>query len=181
METTKQAKSQAKTDWRKAIKSQLLRLSSPKQMDTVTAIIERRILGQSWDTEEFWQRPDTCARATFNKWKKYDPDFTNILDAAWGIAREYRAESAAAAIDEAVLTLQLSTPLFVERVIKIAKSHDETIALRAAFGGLDRASSLTATKSEMSIPPEIGHMIEKIYGLPEPGDGEPDAAASEEE
>ncbi len=177
METTKQAK----TDWRKAIKSQLLRLSSPKQMDTVTAIIERRILGQSWDTDEFWQRPDTCARATFNKWKKYDPDFADILDAAWGIAHDYRAETATAAIDEAVLTLQLSTPLFVERVIKIAKSHDETVALRAAFGGLDRASSLTATKSEMSLPPEIGHMIEKIYGLPEPGDGEPDAAASEEE
>ncbi len=69
----------------------------------------------------------------------------------------------------------------MERVIKIAKSHDETVALRAAFGGLDRASSLTATKSEMSLPPEIGHMIEKIYGLPEPGDGEPDAAADEDE
>ncbi len=177
MDTTKQAK----TDWRKAIKSQLKQLNSGLKIGVVTLIIERRILGQPWDTDEFWKRPDTCARSTFNNWKNQDPLFEQVLDAAWEIAREYRAETATAAIDEAVLTLQLSTPLFVERVIKIAKSHDETVALRAAFGGLDRASSLTATKSEMSLPPEIGHMIEKIYGLPEPGDGEPDAAADEDE
>lgn len=170
----------ANKDWRKSIKKHLLNLASPLQVDTLTAIIERRINGQSWDTKDFWGQVNTCSRATFNKWKKQDPIFVATLDAAWEIARQYRAETAAAAIDDAVLSLQLATPQFVAQVIKIANSSDEGIALRAAFGGLDRASTLTAKKSELALPPEIGQMMDKIYG-PGTGDGEPDAAASEEE
>lgn len=172
--------SQAK-DWRKAIKKQLLNLTSPLQVDTLTAIIERRINGQPWDTADFWKQDHVSSRTTFNKWKRYSPIFEITLDAAWEIARQYRAETAAAAIDDAVLSLQLATPKFVAQVIKIANSQDEKVALSAAFGGLDRASKLTATKAEANLPPEISHMIEFIYGPPKPGDGEPDAAASEEE
>lgn len=171
--------SQAK-DWRKAIKKHLLNLTSPLQVDTLTAIIERRINGQAWDTADFWKQDHVSSRTTFNKWKKHHPTFDLTLDAAWEIARQYRAETAAAAIDDAVLSLQLATPQFVAQVIKIANSPDEGIALRAAFGGLDRASTLTAKKSELALPPEIGQMMDKIYG-PGTGDGEPDAAASEEE
>ena len=51
--------------------------------------------------------------------------------------------------------MQLSSPAAVARVIELMESKDDAVALKAAFGLLDRAGMETAVKSSTSIEGEI--------------------------
>ncbi len=53
-------------------------------------------------------------------------------------------------VEEALLKLQLGTSDFVDRIIQIAETEEnDHVKLQAAFGGLDRASKLTAPKTQI--------------------------------
>ena len=152
-------------NWREAIKEQLIRLDSPLKQATIIAYIEQRIKGQSYDTPQFWARPETCARSTWNKWKRDDAVFNEVLVATWNIATDFRSGEAADAITEAVLLLQLNAPDFAQAVVDLATGDfvkDDT-KLRAALAGLDRASEMTAQKSEVYVP-GLDEALEKIWG-----------------
>ena len=75
-------------NWREAITDQIIRLDSPLKQATVVAYIEQQIKGQPYDTPQFWARPDTCSRATWNKWKRDDAVFNEVLAATWEIATD---------------------------------------------------------------------------------------------
>ena len=125
-------------------------LSRSKQEGVIVAIAGRYAIGQGYDTPEFWKRSDTCARSTFNKWRKHDPYFVVALEAAKQVVSDWRVERAADVVEEAVIRLQMATPDFVDRIIQIAKGGENEYAqLQAAFGGLDRASKLTAPKTQL--------------------------------
>lgn len=125
-------------------------LSRSKQESVIIAIAGRYAIAQGYDTPEFWKRSDTCARSTFNKWRKHDPDFVTALEEAKQVVSGWRVERAADVVEEAVVKLQLATPEFVDRIIQIVQSGENEYAqLQAAFGGLDRASKLTAPKTQL--------------------------------
>ena len=125
-------------------------LSRSKQESVIIAIASCYATGQGYDNPSFWKRSDTCARSTFNKWRKHDPDFVAALDGAKQVVSDWRVQQAADVVEEALLKLQLATPEFVDRIIHIAKSGENEYAqLQAAFGGLDRASKRTAPKNQM--------------------------------
>lgn len=159
--------------WKQTIKQILLQMNSQLQIETAAAIIERRVAGLSWDTPAFWEQPGIAARSTFNKWKKDDPNFSQLLEEAWQVAQHYRADVAADAVDAAVLTLQAAAPLFVKTVVEVSQNtKDQRAALAAAFGGLDRASKLTASKAPDALPADIQVIVDFVYGGE--GDEQPD-------
>jgi hypothetical protein len=154
------------TTWRQAITDQIIKLDSPLKQTTVVAYIEQRIMGLPFDTSAFWKRPDTCSRAAWNKWKRYDSVFNEVLTATWEIAVKYRSQEAANAITEAVLTLQLNAPGFAQKVVELAIGDGpikDDIRLRAALAGLDRASEMTAQKAEVHVP-GLDEALDKIWG-----------------
>lgn len=125
-------------------------LSRTKQEGVIVAIAGRYAIGQSYDTPEFWKRADTCARSTYSKWRKQDPEFVAALEEAKGVVSDWRVQQASDVVEEALLKLQLATPDFVDRIIQIAQTgENEHAKLQAAFGGLDRASKRTAPKAQM--------------------------------
>lgn len=125
-------------------------LSRGKQESVIIAVASCYTTGQGFDNPAFWKRSDTCARSTYSKWRKHDPDFVAALEAAKQVVSEWRVQQAADVVEEALLKLQLATPEFVDRIIAIAKhGENEHARLQAAFGGLDRASKRTAPKVQM--------------------------------
>ena len=125
-------------------------LSRSKQESVIIAVASCYATGQGFDNPAFWKRSDTCARSTYNKWRKHDPDFVAALEDAKRVVSDWRVEQAADVVEEALLKLQLATPEFVDRIIAIAsRGENEHAQLQAAFGGLDRASKRTAPKVQM--------------------------------
>lgn len=175
------------TTWKQAIAAELARLDSPIKISTVTAYIQRKVHGLPYDTADFWEQEDTCARSTWNKWKKHDPVFMDVREKCWEIATGYRNETAAAAIADAVQTLQLAAPAIASRIVEIATERssyhaDKAVTLRAALGALDRAHTLTASKGTPVTIVGLDDAIEKIYGREDDGgeDGGEDTAAGED-
>jgi hypothetical protein len=92
-----------------------------------------------------------CNRSTFHKWRKQDPVFVDALEAAKTAVSSWHTERAGAAVEDALLRLQLATPDFVDTVIDLAQTaENEHARLQAAFGGLDRASKMTAPKAQLT-------------------------------
>ena len=156
--------------WRQAIAGELTKLTSPLQVKTVTAVITARLLGESYDTEAFWKRPDTCSRSTWNKWKKYDETFNQVLDKAWTIAQTWQTQEATEAIERASTMLQLASPQMAQGVIALASGKDETgrlvkhaDRLRALLAALDRASATTAPKGQVEVR-GLDDALARIYG-----------------
>lgn len=158
------------TGWHSAIAAELARLTSPLQIKTVTAVITARLTGEPYDTEVFWDRPDTCSRSTWNKWKKYDDTFNGVLDRAWSIAKSWQTQEATNAIERASTMLQLAAPDMAQGVITLASGKDETgrlvkhaDRLRALLSALDRASSSTAPKGQVEVR-GLDEALARIYG-----------------
>lgn len=163
-------------DLRAALAGELTKLDTPKQISTVTAVIMARLTGESYDTDAFWQRPDTCARSTWNKWKTQER-FNAVLDSALTIAQGWQSAEAAAAIERASTMLQLSAPQFAQGVITLASGRDESgrrvrhsDRLRASLAGLDRASSKTANKGQLEVR-GLDEALARIFGDEEEADG----------
>lgn len=139
-------------EWETLAADELTRLTAPneaKKRATVLALVDARIAGQP--EESVWGRPETCSRNIYHaKWKK-DPIFASVLENVTALARTWHDGRALRALSRAAERLALASPVAVARAITLMDSGDEAVALRAAFGILDRAGVETAAKSKVDV------------------------------
>lgn len=139
--------------WKNTIRAELARLNGVqherKKKDTLIALIDANMAGNSEET--VWGRGDTCARSTWHdKWKR-DPLIADVLDRARRLAHDWRDGLAANTLAQAAELLALESYASVEKAAHLRdESEDDRVQLQAAFGILDRASALTAAKSDVS-------------------------------
>lgn len=142
--------------WQEEAATELRRITgnhAHKKRETILAIVDARIAGRSEET--VWQLPNTCARSTYHdKWKK-DKAFADALATVTELVRGMREEIAVESLGEAALRMALAAPAAVSRAIEKLSSYDEAVALRAAFGILDRAGMETATKQTSKVDGSI--------------------------
>lgn len=135
-------------DWESQAAAELDRLTAPhaaKKRTTIVALVDARLAGRT--EESVWQRDDTCSRSVYHeKWKK-DPTFADVLGKVTALARQWQDGRSIRALALAAERLALASPVAVAKAITLMSSADEQIAIRAAFGILDRAGAATATKA----------------------------------
>jgi hypothetical protein len=113
-----------------------------------------------------WGRADCCNRSTWhNKWK-HDELMVSVLGNVERSARRWIDTKAARALADAAEKLALASPAAVGVAIRRMSSGDDNVALRAAFGILDRAGVETAPKQqqEHGLAPELESLLERVYG-----------------
>ena len=120
-----------------------------KKKDTLIALIDANLTQTS--EEEVWKRGDTCARSTWHdKWKK-DPLIADVLECARRLAHNWRDNLAATTLADAAELLALESYASVEEMVRLRNfADDDRVRLQASTGILDRASALTAAKSDVS-------------------------------
>lgn len=157
-------------DWAEAVANELDRLRGlqheHKRRNTILALVDARLAGRSEET--VWGRPETCNRSTWhNKWK-HDGIMVDVLGNVERSARRWTDTRAARALASAAEKLALASPEAVVVAIQRMTSGDENVALRAAFGILDRAGVETAPKQaqEHGLAPELESLLERVYGAP---------------
>lgn len=155
-------------DWAEAVASELDRLRGlqheHKRRNTILALVDARLAGRSEET--VWTREDTCNRSTWhNKWK-HDPVMLDVLASVERQARRWSDTKAIRALADAAERLQLASPAAAGKAISLMLSHDDRVALQAAFGVLDRAGVETApkTQQEHGLSPELERLIGQVYG-----------------
>lgn len=145
-------------EWETLATAELTRLTAPneaKKRATVLALVDARIAGAP--EESVWSRPDTCSRNIYHaKWKK-DATFASVLENVTALARQWHDGRALQALSRAAERLALASPVAVAKAIKLMDSGDEAVALRAAFGILDRAGVETAAKSKVETTQIVTH------------------------
>lgn len=135
-----------------AIASEINKLDTPKKQDTALLIVSRRIVGQGFDTKEFWAMEATCARSTYQKWRQDDPAFVQVLNDAYELARTWRNKQTTSRVAEAVTILQYSAEEAAHRLVELMmNSPNDHVALRAAREILDRAATTTASKTPNAV------------------------------
>jgi hypothetical protein len=155
-------------DWAETVATELDRLRGlqheHKRRNTVLALVDARLAGRSEET--VWGRAETCNRSTWhNKWK-HDALMISVLGNVERSARRWTDTKAARALADAAEKLALASPAAVGVAIRRMASADDNVALRAAFGILDRAGVETAPKvqQEHGLAPELEGLLERVYG-----------------
>lgn len=124
-----------------------------KKINTIIALIDARLAGDS-DASVF-RRDDCVSRDVwYKKWSK-DATIAGVLERIERAIRPVRDSNALMAMSAAATNMQLASPTAAARVIWLLNSGDESVALRAAFGLLDRAGVETAAKSSAEENSEI--------------------------
>lgn len=124
-----------------------------KKRLTVIALIDARIGGES-DASVFRKAGTVSRDIWYKKWSK-DPLIASVLDTIENMVRPARDRAALAAMAGAAATMQLSSPGAVARAVELMQSKDDAVALKAAFGLLDRAGMETAIKSSTALEGDI--------------------------
>lgn len=139
----------ADADWTEHAAAILGALEPPhaaKKRATIIALVNARLEGKT--EESVWKDPSVCNRATYhNKWKK-DRQFAEALRTVTEFAQGWKNQRSARALKEAADRLAMLAGPAVTVLGRSLTSSDEAIALRAAFGVLDRAGIETANKTE---------------------------------
>jgi len=155
-------------DWTDAVVSELDRLRGlqheHKRRNTILALVDARLAGRSEET--VWTREETCNRSTWhNKWK-HDQVMLDVLNSVERAARRWSDTRTIRALAEAAERLALASPAAAGKAISLMLSNDDQVALRAAFGVLDRAGVETAPKQrqEHGLAPDLEAMIDRIWG-----------------
>lgn len=167
-------------EWIAAAQAELARIDGDhvnKKRNTIIALVDARLAGRSEET--VWHLPTTCSRNTYHAKWKHDEIFVDVLVAVERLAREWMDTRALKAIQNAAEKLQLASPAAADRAIALMDSEDLDVAIKAAFGVLDRAGVETAPKQQQQVglTPEVEAMIERVYGqvaspeIGEEGDG----------
>ena len=156
---------------RQAAAEQLKALTSTgaqrvSQESVIIAAAISRVFFGGYDRPEFWKRPDTCARSTFNKWKKHQPEFTAVFEGVCKLAKTWKSQQALDSLEEAMTILQLHTPESAWKMIQIMRTGDsEQVQQRmAAKDILQHASKETAEKGPSHQLLGLDEVLEKIYG-----------------
>lgn len=139
-------------DWEHQAAAELARFTgrhAAKQRATIIALVDARLAGTP--EEDVWRRADTCSRTVYHtKWKK-DAIFADVLATVESLARNWKSTETVRALTEAARRLALAAPVAAAAAIRRLQDDDGNIALRAAFGILDRAGVETATKSSAEV------------------------------
>ena len=134
-------------DWQSIAAAELARLIPPhetKKRATIMALVDARLAGTSQDL--VFDRPECCSRTVYHgKWKK-DPIFVEVLTNVTKLARDWKDGEGLRALGEAARRLAIASPVAVTKAMQMMNSLDDQVALRAAFGILDRAGVETAVK-----------------------------------
>ena len=156
-------------DWESQAAAELDRLDNPhatKKRATIIALVDARLAGKT--EESVWQRDETCSRSVYHeKWKK-DPTFADVLTKVTALARQWHNGRSLRALAQAAERLALASPVAVAKAIAMLNSLDDQVALRAAFGILDRAGVETAVKSKAEITGKDGEDLFPVIVL-QPG------------
>lgn len=128
-------------------------ISRDLQESTVIQAATARLLFGGYDKPEFWKRKDVCARSTFMKWRKHDPEFVKVFNRALEKTRHFRSAKALDALDEAATILQLHTPEAAWTTIEIMRQGtSEDVQRRMASKDiLQHASKETAEKGQDAV------------------------------
>lgn len=142
---------QAKIDqeWVEDVAEQLDRIKghgAQRKRDTIIALVDAR-LNQRTDATAFRQ-VGTAHKITYHKSWKHDPTFVEVLAEVERLATHWRNMRQARHLAEAGDRLAQLTPSAVTVLAKAMKSDDLNVALKAAFGVLDRAGMQTAAKQQ---------------------------------
>lgn len=135
-------------EWMEAAEKIFANLQPPhleKKRATVLALVDARLSQQSEET--VWRRPDCCSRNTWHSKWKHDPVIVATVDAVQKLATGWRDAKMLQALQDAAEKLALASPLAAMVAAQKLMSGDDKVALRAAFGILDRADFSTATKA----------------------------------
>lgn len=131
-----------------------------KMIDTIVALVDARIAGHP-ETPVF-DRPDTCSATTYHTTWKHDKDFTDCLNNVTAFVRDWHDGRALRALEEAAEKLALAAPIAVGKAISLIGYGDASIALRAAFGVLDRAGVQTSTKQGGEMLQFLDKLMDKL-------------------
>lgn len=158
------------TDWADVAADELDRFQGDhvgKKRSTVIALVDARLAGRA--EESVWNLPSTCSRNTWHTKWKHDPLFQDVLSNVERLARRWTDTRTIRALQEAAEKLALASPAAADRAIVLMDSEDLDVALKAAFGVLDRAGVETAPKQQQQhgLTPELESLIERVYGQPE--------------
>ena len=115
-----------------------------KKRNTVIALVDARLAGAS--EESVFKRPETCSRNTYHSKWKHDPTFGSVLERVERLARTWTDTRALRSLQDAAERMALASPAAVGVAIRLMSSQNEPVALRSAFGILDRAGVETAVK-----------------------------------
>jgi hypothetical protein len=158
------------TDWADVAADELDRFQGDhanKKRNTVIALVDARMAGKSEET--VWNLPTTCSRNTWHARWKHDRLMQEVLGNVERLARRWTDTRTIRALQEAAEKLMLASPAAAGKAIALMLSDDDAVALRAAFGVLDRAGVETAPKQQQQhgLTPELESLIERVYGQPE--------------
>lgn len=151
-------------DWESAAVAELARLNvttegrrdphATKKRATILALVDARLAGTP--EERVWEKPETCSRMIYHtKWKK-DVTFAAVLTNVETLARDWKNTETVRSLQEAARRLALAAPLAAAAAIRGLNNLDGNIALRAAFGILDRAGVETAQKGSREVTGKAG-------------------------
>lgn len=134
--------------WLEAAETVFVELQPPhleKKRATILALVDARLAQRSEET--VWKREDTCSRNTWHSKWKHDPVIAGAVDTVYKLATGWRDAKMLQALQDAAEKLALASPLAAMVAAQKLMSGDDKVALRAAFGILDRADFSTATKA----------------------------------
>jgi len=136
-------------EWVEDVTEQLERIrgrDAQKKRDTIIALVDAR-LNQRTDATAFRQI-GTGHKITYHRSWKLDPLFAEVLSEVERLAIHWRSMQQAKYLQDTADRLAQLAPAAATVLAKAMKSEDLNIALKAAFGVLDRAGVATATKQQ---------------------------------
>lgn len=120
--------------------------AAPKKRATIVALVEARINNRP-DATAF-DRADTGHMITYHRQWKHEPVFRDVLAEVERLALHWRNLQQARYLAATAEKLAQLAPAAADVLAEAMKSPDFAIALRAAFGVLDRAGVATAVKQK---------------------------------
>lgn len=139
--------------WRIEAQAHLERITghlAAKKRQTVAVIVETRLAGQGLD-RAFLGRRDTCSRTVWHSKWKHDPIIADVLETVLNLALTWQANRASHALAQAADDLALATPNAARALIQLLTNEEARERRQAAVAILDRASTLTASKSTVDV------------------------------
>lgn len=133
--------------WKVEIEKELQRLtgagvSLSKKRNCIIGIIERRLIGEAYDTADFWKQKQTPSRRTFYKWKEEEREgdgvFTEVLKACWEIAQEAQTAEALTEVERAMRMMRLASPEAAATLISLMEDDNHWLRRAASNDILDR-------------------------------------------
>lgn len=139
----------AEAEWVEDVTEQLDQIKgkdAQKKRDTIIALVDAR-LNKRADSTAFRQI-GTGHKITYHRSWKHDPTFASVLAEVERLATHWRNQRQARYLAEAADRLAQLAPAAATVLAKAMRSPDLNVALKAAFGVLDRAGLQTAVKQQ---------------------------------